>query len=111
MTGSDNVDVYANMLETRKEAYDERLPRVEDALARADIDGMVSRKLEFDSTLNNIEESHDWLALANRSEFEMWGEITGLERTPALRADIPEAEEVRDKIQPAEGCIAVATRA
>ena len=28
----------------------------------------------------------------------MWGEITGLESTPALRANIPEADEVRDKI-------------
>ena len=100
-----NVNVYGNMLETRKEAYALRLPRVQDSLARADLDGMVSRKLEFDSTLNNIEESHDWLALATRSEFEMWGEITGLESTPALRADIPEADEVRDKIRLLKGVL------
>ena len=100
-----NVDVYGNMLETRREAYALRLPRVQDSLARADLDGMVSRKLEFDSTLNNIEESYDWLALATRSEFEMWGEISGLESTPALRADIPEAEEVRDKIRLLKGVL------
>lgn len=100
-----SVDVYGNMLETRKEAYEQRLPRVEDALARADLDGMVSQKLEFDSTLNNIEESRDWLALATRSEFEMWGEISGLENTPALRADIPEAAEVREKIQLLKGVL------
>ena len=100
-----SVDVYGNMLETRKEAYEQRLPRVEDALARADLDGMVTQKLEFDSTLNNIAESQDWLALATRSEFEMWGEITGLENTPALRADIPEATEVRDKIQLLKGVL------
>ena len=100
-----SVDVYANMLETRKQAYDERLPRVEDALSRADLDGMVSQKLEFDSTLNNIEESHDWLALATRSEFDMWGEITGLESTPSLRADIPEAAEVLDKIRLLKGVL------
>jgi len=100
-----SVDVYGNMLETRKQAYDERLPRVEDALARADLDGMVSQKLEFDSTLNNIEQSHDWLALATRSEFEMWGEITALESTPALSANIPEAVEVRDKIQLLKGVL------
>ena len=100
-----NIEVYGNMLETRKQAYDERLPRVEDALARADLDGMVNEKLEFDSTLNNIEKSRDWLALATRSEFGMWGEISGLERTPALRADIPEAFEVRDKIQLLKGVL------
>ena len=100
-----SVGVFANMLETRRQAYAERLPRIEDALARADLDGMVDRKLEFDSLLNTIEQSGDWLALANKSEFEMWGEITGLENTPALAANIPEAEEVRDKIQLLKGVL------
>ena len=104
-TWQQNVDVYANMLETRKEAYGKRLPMVDESLARADLDGMVERKLEFDSTLNNIEESHDWLALATKSEFDMWGEITGLENTPALRANIPEAKEVRDKIALLKGVL------
>ena len=104
-TWQQNVDVYANMLETRKEAYEQRLPMVTESLARADLDGMVARKLEFDSVLNNIEESHDWLALATRSEFELWGEITGLESTPALSADIPEAAEVRDKIALLKGVL------
>jgi len=93
-----SVGVYENMLETRLQAYEERLPRVEDALARADLDGMVARKLEYDSVLNDIERSNDWLALATEREFEMWGEIAGLESAPALAADIPEADEVRDKI-------------
>ena len=104
-TWQQNIDVYANMLETRLEAYAERLPRVEESLASADIDGMVARKLEFDSTMNNIEESHDWLALATKSEFDTWGEITGLESTPALHADIPEAAEVSDKISLLKGVL------
>lgn len=104
-TWQQSIDVYANMLETRLEAYDDRLPRVQDALARADLDGMVDRKLEFDSVLNDIEASNDWLALATRQEFEMWGEITGLESSPALAADIPEAAEVRDKIQLLKGVL------
>jgi len=93
-----SVDVFANMLETRKQAYDERLPRVEDALGRADIDAMVQRKFEFDAQLDEIEQGYDWLALANEREFEMWGEIAGFESTPALGANIPEADEVRDKV-------------
>ena len=100
-----SVEVYANMLETRRLAYEERLPRVRDALSRADIDGMVQRKLEFDSILNDIEQSGDWLALATEREFEMWGEITSLEKTPALSADIPEADEVRDKIELLKGVL------
>ena len=104
-TWQQSVDVYGNMLETRLEAYEERLPRVEDALGRADLEGMVDRKLEFDSLLNNIEESNDWLALATDQEFEMWGEISGLETTPALSSNIPEADEVNDKIRLLKGLL------
>jgi len=100
-----SVDVYANMLETREQAFAERLPRVEEALARADLDGMVDAKLEYDSLLNDIEQSRDWLALATKAEFEMWGEITSLEATPALRANIPEAAEVSDKIALLKGVL------
>jgi len=100
-----NVDVYANMLETRIEAYENRLPRVEDALSRADLDSMVDRKLELDSLLNEIERSNDWLALATEPEIEMWGEISGLENTRALAANIPEAEEIRDKVRLLKGVL------
>ncbi len=100
-----NVDVYANMLETRKQAYAARVPLVEDALERAELDTMVGRKLELDSTLNNIEASHDWLALASDAEFAMWGEITGLAETPVLDAAIPEATEARGKIDLMKGVL------
>jgi len=104
-TAEQSVGVYSNMLETRLQAYNERLPRAQAALARADLDGMVDRKLEFDSVLNAIEESNDWLALATEHEFEMWGEIAGLEQTPALSADLPEAREVREKIDLLRGVL------
>ena len=104
-TWQQNIDVYDNMLATRRQAYRLRLPRAEDALKRADIESLVDRKLEFDSVLNNIERSNDWLALATEQEFEMWSEITGLERTPALSANIPEAEEVTDKVQLLKGVL------
>lgn len=104
-TWQQNIDVYGYMLDTRRGAFRDRLPRVEATLARADVDGMVDRKLEFDSLLNNIEQSNDWLALASEHEFEMWGEITSLESTPALSADIPEAAEVSNKIQLVKGVL------
>ena len=50
-----SVEVFGNMLDTREYAYNQRLPRIEESLGQADLDGMVNEKLEFDSTLNNIE--------------------------------------------------------
>ena len=100
-----SVDVFHNMLETRELAYNDRLPRVRESLAQADLDGMVARKLEFDARLKTIEEDHDSLALATTHEFELWGEITAIERNPVLRANIPEAEEVRDKVRLLKGAL------
>ena len=66
------------MLSTRELAYNERLPRVQASLAQADLDGMVSRKLDFDARVKSIEENNDALALATKREFELWGEITAI---------------------------------
>ncbi len=100
-----NIGVYRNMLDTRELAYKQRLPRIEGSLARADLDGMVSRKLEFDARLNSIEQTGDVLALATKREIELWGQISALERSPALAADIPEAQEIRDKIKLLKGVL------
>ena len=100
-----NLEVYGAMLETRLEAYEQRLPRVEATLGQADIDDMIQRKLEYDALLTNIERSNDWLALATEDEFELWGEITTIENSPALAANIPEAQEVRDKVDLLKGVL------
>lgn len=100
-----SVDVFRDMLETRESAYYERLPRIRTSLDRADVEALIGRKLEFDARLNNIEQDGDSLALATVSEFDMWGEIASLERTPALAVDIDEAVEVRDKIDLLKGVL------
>jgi hypothetical protein len=100
-----SVAVFGNMLDTRKYAFDERLPRIEQSLGQADLDGMVQRKLDFDAHLNNIEQNKDSLALATEYEFEMWGEIAAIEHNPALQANIPEAAELRDKIKLLKGAL------
>jgi len=99
------IGVYRNMLDTRELAYEVRLPRINESLGAADIDAMVQRKLEFDAHLNSVEQSGDALALASRQEFELWGEIVSLEQKPAMQANIPEADEVRDKVRLLKGVL------
>jgi tetratricopeptide (TPR) repeat protein len=93
-----NVVVYGNMLDTQMEKLALKMPEIEAALGRDDFDAMIGEKFTYDAVLENIESSDDWLALATQSEFDTWGEITAVETTPALQADIPEADEARDKI-------------
>lgn len=100
-----SIDVFRSMLDTRQLAYQQRLPKVEASLAAADIDGMVARKLEFDAQLKSIEANSDYLALASRTEFDLWEEITTIEQSRAANAEIPEAQEVRDKLRLLKGTL------
>lgn len=99
------IEVFRNMLQTREIAYDERLPRIRQSLAQADIEKLVDRKLEFDAQLNNIEKNGDALALATGREFDLWREIALLARSPALAADMPEAEVARNKVRLLKGVL------
>ena len=100
-----SVGVYRAMLDTRELAYNERLPRIEHSLTQADLDGLIARKLEFDARLNSIEENADSLALATEHEVDLWGEIIAIERNPVLKANIAEAQEVRDKLKLLKGAL------
>jgi tetratricopeptide (TPR) repeat protein len=100
-----SIGVYRAMLDTRELAYNERLPRTEHSLAQADLDGLIARKMEFDARLNSIEKNADSLALATEHEVDLWGEILAIERHPALKVNIAEAEEVRDKIKLLKGVL------
>lgn len=99
------IGVFRHMLETRQYAYEQRLPRIEAALAEADIERLVDRKLELDARLNGVEASGDSLALATEREFRLRGEIALLERSPALHADIPGAAAARDKLRLLRGVL------
>lgn len=100
-----SLGVFQDMLDTRKLAYEQRLPLIQESLARADLEEMVDRKLSFDARLDGIEQNHDALALASDEEFALWGEISALERTPALSADIPEADDVRRRVRLLKGVL------
>ena len=99
------IGVFRDMLDTRQYAYGERLPRIEAALAQADIEQLVDRKLALDARLNGIEAGNDSLALATKDEFRLWGEIALLERSPALDAGTPEAAAARDKLRLLKGVL------
>ncbi len=93
------------MLGTRETAYNQRLPRTEQSLAQADISSLIARKNDLDARLKLIEERGNSLALATEHEYQMWGEITAIEKNPTLQASFPEAREVRDKIRLLKGAL------
>ncbi|MCB1845358.1 MAG: hypothetical protein KDI09_20485, partial [Halioglobus sp.] len=100
-----SLDVFRNMLDTRRRAYESRLPQIADSVGNADLDQMVDRKLSFDARLDSIEKNRDSLALASDEEFALWSEIATLEKLPALSAPVAEAEDARRRIRLMKGVL------
>ena len=94
-----NVDVYANMLDTRKQASNNACREVQGYAGADRCRGHGAAQARTSTrpwTISN-EATTGW-HLRRKSESDMWREIAEIEDTPALGADIPEAAEVRDKI-------------
>lgn len=104
-TWQQDVDVYASVLNSRKEAYARILPRLEDALVEADLNDLIYRQRRFAGILDNVERFNDWLALANEHEFDSWRKISSAQTSPLLAADHPDAERVRERIRWLKGVL------
>ena len=100
-----DVDVYASVLESRKAAYARMLPRIKDTLAQADFNDILSRQRRFAGILDNVERFNDWLALAHAHEFDSWRKISRAASSPALAANNPAAEQLREKIRWLKGML------
>jgi hypothetical protein len=100
-----DVDVFASLLESRKVAYGRLLPRIESMPAQADINDILSRQRRFAGILDNVERFNDWLALANEREFDTWRKISSAESSPALTADDPAIEQLRERIRWLKGVL------
>lgn len=102
----DSVGVFGHMLETRRLAYASRLPRVEQALAEADLEAIDQQRRELESRLNRIVQERDTLALATPREHSLWEEVGTLSANPALAADLPEARDAAAKLRLMRGTLA-----
>ncbi len=102
----DSVGVFSHMLETRRIAYASRLPRVEQALADADLEAIDQHRRELESRLNRIVQERDTLALATPREHSLSAEVRTLSANPALAADLPEAEDAAARLRLMRGVLA-----
>lgn len=100
-----DVNVFASLLESRKVAYERLLPRIESMPAQADFNDVLSRQRRLAGILDNVEKFNDWLALANEREFDSWRRISSAASSPALRANDPAIEQLRERIRWLKGVL------
>ena len=78
-TWEDNLDAYHDMVDARRQAYAERLPRADALIASNAPAGMLVERAAIDSRLTAIETGADVAALGSATERTQWAKLRQLE--------------------------------
>ncbi len=99
-----SVDAYDDMLATRKQRFEERLPQVLANLEGVDVEELQRRRTELESRVASAESGADVVALGTAREREIWEQVEQLEALAAAGdpAD-PEVAAAREKLRLIKG--------
>ena len=99
----EDMAAFDDMLDTRQQAYNERVPKADAVMAATDLDALTQKRVEFESRINAIEKSNDVAALGTPEEQQTWARLKRIEDFLALHPDDPDLAEMRDKLRLMKG--------
>jgi tetratricopeptide repeat protein len=99
----DSLVAFDEILETKDKAYAERLPKTDAVMASTDLAALTRRRVEFESRLNEIEQTHDVAALGTPEEQATWARLQKIENYIAAHPDEPATPEMLDKFRLMKG--------
>ncbi len=99
----EDVAAFDDMLDTRQQAYNERVPKADAVMAATDLDALTQKRVDFESRINEIEKSNDVAALGTPEEQQTWARLKRIEDYLALHPDDPDLAEMRDKLRLMKG--------
>ncbi len=99
----EDLAAYNDMLDTRQQAYNERVPKADAVMAATDLDALTQKRVDFESRINEIEKSSDVAALGTPEEQKTWARLKRIEDYLALHPDDPDMAEMRDKLRLMKG--------
>jgi chromosome segregation ATPase len=105
--GHENLDAYHDMVDARRQAYAERLPRADALLATNTTSDMLAERAAVETRLTSIETGADVAALGDPKEQAQWRKIRQLE-SAAGDTSSPEHAQMtaeRDKIKLMKGVL------
>ena len=94
---TESIVAFEDMLATRRLAYAERLPRIDEALDDVDIEALDAERLELESEVERVTEQRDVLGLADSDELRQWQELAAAAQRLAHLPDAPDVKALRDK--------------
>jgi hypothetical protein len=101
-----SVEAFDDMVETRKRAYEQRLPAIRTSLDGVDLNALETRKSDLDARMSAIERDDDVAGLATPRELEQWRKVQKLESVLS-RADAndPLVQEMMEKTRLLKGVL------
>jgi hypothetical protein len=93
----DDVSAYDDMIDTRQEAYNRRVPKADAVLAKTDLDGLTQKRVDFESRINEIEKFNDVAALGTPEEQQTWERLRRIEEYLTAHPDDPDLSEMRER--------------
>lgn len=99
-----SLTAFEDMVDTRRQAFEQRTPMLQQVLDRVDLDGLEAQQRELELRVDEIERENDVAALATAREREQWEKILRIEEV-LQRADPsdPLVEEMREKARLVKG--------
>ncbi len=82
----DNLTAFEDMVDTRRQAYAEREPRLREGLDRVDLPSLKARRDALAARLDAIESNRDVAGLATDEELDRWRRLAALGADPGLAA-------------------------
>ena len=98
-----SIAAFDDMIATKRAAYAARVPKADALLASTHVDALMHERVEFASRLNEIEQTHDVVALATPAEQKTWARLQRIGDYLAAHRDDPDLANMRDKYRLMKG--------
>ena len=105
-TWSESLGAFDDIIDTRRRAFEQRLPPIEERLEQIDLGRMSARRVELEADAAGIERAQDFVALGTAEQQALWRELSALEPDLARLGSDPSAERLRDKQRFLKGLLA-----
>jgi hypothetical protein len=101
-----SISAFDDMVDTRRRAYEQRVPGLEKTLDSVDLDALEARKNELESRIATSERESDVVALATAREREQWSKVERIEEALASAdQNDPLVQEMREKTRLLRGTL------
>ena len=105
-TWTASLGAFDDILDTRRRAFEQRLPPIEERLEQIDLERLSARRVELEAELARIERAQDYPALGGADQQALWRELSALEADLARLGNDPAAERLRAKQRFLKGLLA-----